>query len=593
MRSEDAGVRSLSSAIPMPLRPVARRIYRSAINSRAGQRILAREVDSAFAAHLADDFVEGKYGEAYGVTRGGRAELIQAFRRNTKQIITGTSLAIHILLAREILSIPPSVEGNVVECGAWKGACTASLSLVCKKTMRRLIVCDSFQGLPHEGTLLHTAPHFGIYGYYREGMFAGRLDEVRENVRRFGALEVCEFVPGFFSETLQRLSQPIVFAFLDVDLASSTLDCVRHIWPLLVENGCAYTDDAGDMDIVKLFFDDAWWRENLHCGAPGYIGSGCGLPLNSRHSSLGYARKVTTFRQSAWKKAEHLYYPVHSSPAAEANPMVSIVLPTRNRTQFLERSLTSIASAMERYPNSELIVIDGGSTDGATNIIKSYESKIAYWSSEPDSGVAEAVNKGIRKSRGEIVLLFGDDDVLLPDAIESMVSYLRDHRDIDAVFGAAENIYEKPGVSLDRFNLRVPVGRLTLDRLLRVEIDSWPSPEMQFSWRRVYERWGLFDERYRYAACLEAWCRAVRGGAVFEQIDRVVAHRHYTLLSGNIKYRKALAREVIRILWDFGGPLAVLRTMWARRKVDASRLWYKFLGFTYPIRHPIRAMKSS
>jgi len=260
-------------------------------------------------AWVLDDFVRGDHGKAYGITAPDRRRLVGRFDRTNRAIPSGTSTALQVVLAREILAVPPATEGDVVECGCWKGASSANLSLACGLVGRRLVVCDSFQGLPEEGLRVHTAPHAGIYGYYRKGMFEGSLEEVRHNVARHGEVGRCEFVPGFFSESLRSLARPIAMAFLDVDLASSTCDCLRSIWPLLVEGGAVYTDDAGDLDCVRPFFDQAWWDENLGCPAPGFVGSGCGLPMNPWYSSLGYARKQTAFRPDQWRKAAHLYYP--------------------------------------------------------------------------------------------------------------------------------------------------------------------------------------------------------------------------------------------------------------------------------------------
>ena len=273
------------------------------------QRELAKLAAEPWSGAIINDFFESDCGAAYGVTRDDKARLVQEFRRNTSEIESGTSPLVHVVLAREVLSIPPDVKGDVIECGVWKGASTAGLSLVCAKAGRRLLVCDSFQGLPDDGMRLHVGLHTKVYGYYKRGMFSGTLDEVRENVRRCGAIEVCEFVPGFFSESLRSLSEPIVFAFLDVDLAGSMRDCLRHIWPLLVENGAIYSDDAGDMDVVRVFFDEPWWQEHLGCPAPGFVGSGCGIPLNPNASSLGYTRKITEFKAEQWRKAPFLHYP--------------------------------------------------------------------------------------------------------------------------------------------------------------------------------------------------------------------------------------------------------------------------------------------
>jgi hypothetical protein len=290
------------------LRRALRPLYRAFVRAPGIKQIIRREL-AQWGYYCILDFVEGEYGRAYGLTKRDRIKLVDCFQRNTREIESGTSAVIHTMLAREILSLPPGIEGDVIECGAWKGASSASLSLICRLVGCRLIVCDSFQGLPDDGMQLHTAPHARIYGYYREGMFCGSLVEVRSNIEKYGDIEVCDFVPGFFSESLRTLSKALRFAFLDVDLVSSTRDCLRYIWPLLSEGGAVYTDDALDMDIVRVFFDEAWWRDNLHCAAPGYVGSGCGLPLGPPYSSIGYTRKLSTVDTATWQRAPHLYYP--------------------------------------------------------------------------------------------------------------------------------------------------------------------------------------------------------------------------------------------------------------------------------------------
>lgn len=255
------------------------------------------------------EFIEGDAGRAYNVSASEKEAMVAAFRQCNAEIPSGTSPLVHVALAREILDIPPGVRGDVVECGAWKGASSASLSRICARVERKLWVCDSFAGLPDDGLQRHEGLHTGVYGYYREGMFAGALDEVRANITRCGCIEVCEFVPGFFADSLKMLQEPLVFAFLDVDLVSSTRDCLRYLWPLLAEDAAIYTDDAGDLEVVKVFFDDAWWQEILGVAAPGYVGSGCGLPLNPKCSSIGYTRKRTRFDAAQWRRAPFLYYP--------------------------------------------------------------------------------------------------------------------------------------------------------------------------------------------------------------------------------------------------------------------------------------------
>lgn len=300
------------------LKALLRPLYRRVISSGPARAVLDRELRARagelFGQHIVDEFAHGDSGAAYGVSVGEKESLFRQFQAITAAVESGTSALTHAALAREILSIPPERQGDVVECGAWKGASSAALSLVCALAGRRLKVCDSFQGLPGGDTRRHVGLHTGVYGHYCAGMFHGTLEEVRETIRRHGVLEVCDFIPGFFTESLAALQGPVAFAFLDVDLESSTRECLRAIWPLLIEEGFIYSDDAGDLDVVRVYFDEPWWRETLGCPAPGFVGSGCGLPMHPRHSPLGYTRKLGPFRESAWRKAPFLHYPDQQAP---------------------------------------------------------------------------------------------------------------------------------------------------------------------------------------------------------------------------------------------------------------------------------------
>ncbi len=176
-------------------------------------------------------------------------------------------------MALKILEVSPDVEGDVIECGTWKGGSAANLSLVCRITNRKLRICDSFQGLP-EGD-----PRDRQASGYKKGDFCGTLVEVKRNIQRYGAIESCEFVQGWFSDTLPHLSRPVLLAFLDVDLEASLDTCVKCIWPLLTSAGYIFTDECVGQDYTALFFSERWWWENFEQRPPGLIGAGTGLPL--------------------------------------------------------------------------------------------------------------------------------------------------------------------------------------------------------------------------------------------------------------------------------------------------------------------------
>lgn len=194
---------------------------------------------------------------------------------STARIPSGSTYKAHLAMALKLLELPPPPElpGVVVECGTWKGASAANLSLICRIVGRRLLVCDSFEGLPQP---IPETPDSSAYG---KGDYCGALDEVKKNIERYGAIEVCEFVKGWFQETLPRLDVPIVLAWVDVDLEDSLETCVLNLWPRLVPDGYLFLDECVGISYVALFFSEHWWDKHFNRVPPGMIGAGTGLPL--------------------------------------------------------------------------------------------------------------------------------------------------------------------------------------------------------------------------------------------------------------------------------------------------------------------------
>ena len=97
-------------------------------------------------------------------------------------------------------------------------------------------------------------------------------------------------------------------------------------------------------------------------------------------------------------------------------PKISIVMPSYNQVEFIERSILSVLN--QNYQNYELLIIDGGSNDGTIEIIKKYQKYITFWISEKDKGQSDALNKGFKLCTGEIYGWLNSDDVYLPNAFK-------------------------------------------------------------------------------------------------------------------------------------------------------------------------------
>ena len=117
-------------------------------------------------------------------------------------------------------------------------------------------------------------------------------------------------------------------------------------------------------------------------------------------------------------------------------PLISIITAVYNSEKHLEECLISLHK--QSYQNFEHILVDGGSSDNSLNIIKKYEDKIDYWSSKKDKGIYDAFNFGMQLSKGSYLGFLNSDDVLLPNALETLVKYIKNNPKKDFIFGSVK-----------------------------------------------------------------------------------------------------------------------------------------------------------
>ncbi len=228
--------------------------------------------------------------------RTRRKYVLDRFAAVHAQVPCAHSPAQFAIIADHVLGF--DVPGDIVQCGAFKGGSTAKLSVLAKLTNRKLFVCDSFAGLPQSPENGRTYVSFGDQADYvfGAGEYKGTLEEVQANVERAGEPSVCEFVEGWFADTLPALQVEPAIVFIDVDYVTSARDCLRWLWPRLAPGGLWFTHEASFLTYVEGIMDPDWWMDVLHSPPPILIGGGTGL--SAAAPSLAYFRKKSGSERS-------------------------------------------------------------------------------------------------------------------------------------------------------------------------------------------------------------------------------------------------------------------------------------------------------
>ena len=187
----------------------------------------------------------------------------------------------------------------------------------------------------------------------------------------------------------------------------------------------------------------------------------------------------------------------NGAPGSALPPLVSIVTPSFNQAQFLEQAIRSVLR--QDYPHIEHLVIDGGSTDRSLDVIQRFQSELAYWESEGDRGQADAINKGFRRARGEIIAWLNSDDLYLPGTVSSAVRALEANADVGMVY--ADGLMVDADVKLlDKHYYR----NLNVLDLLSFEVILQPTVFMR---RGVLEEVGYLNDEYDLILDHELWVR--------------------------------------------------------------------------------------
>ena len=188
-------------------------------------------------------------------------------------------------------------------------------------------------------------------------------------------------------------------------------------------------------------------------------------------------------------------------------PLISIITVSYNSSSTIEETILSIIN--QTYSNIEYIIIDGGSTDGTIDIIKKYNDKITYWISEPDKGIYDAMNKGIKKAKGEWINFMNCGDSFYSETTIKDVFNIA-NEDSDIIYGNTNLLYE--------------FGNFIRTASLPTAENYMPFYHQSSFSRKEIMQERLFDIKYKICADKNFFYSIFHCGNSFEYVNLIIAN---------------------------------------------------------------------
>ena len=255
---------------------------------------------------------------------------------------------------------------------------------------------------------------------------------------------------------------------------------------------------------------------------------------------------------------------------------ISVITATYNSGRTIGDTLESVLR--QTYRDIELIVVDGASRDDTMDVVRRYEPRFGgrmHWTSEPDRGIYDAMNKGIARATGDVIGILNSDDFYTSDTVLERVAEAMAGGDVDAVYGDIHYVRDGDLHKCVRYYSSRPFRR----GLMR--LGFMPAHPSFYCRREVYERCGTFDTTYRVAADFENLLRLIYVNRIrtrYLPVDFVTMRTGGASTSGLSSHRQIM-RDHLRALRSNGvwscTPLLGLRYIYKIWEVGMSKLRHK------------------
>jgi len=220
---------------------------------------------------------------------------------------------------------------------------------------------------------------------------------------------------------------------------------------------------------------------------------------------------------------------------------ISVVTPVYNGEKYIRETIESIKG--QSYNNYEHIIIDALSTDNTINIIKEYPHVL--YLSEKDHGQSDAINKGFRLAKGDILAWQNADDLYFPNTFDTIVEFFNNHSEVDIVYGYYQLIDQDRKWICDVYPIKWSGWLFSHGRFC--------PPQPTIFWRRrVYEKVGLLNDSLNYCMDVDFYSRAVKNNFVFERIPKMIGQFriHVDSKTQNRDNEKKVFEEYKKVLAD-------------------------------------------
>ncbi len=260
--------------------------------------------------------------------------------------------------------------------------------------------------------------------------------------------------------------------------------------------------------------------------------------------------------------------------------LLSIITVSLNDSDGLKKTVESVI--YQTFDNYEFIIIDGGSSDGSVEIIKKYAGKIAYWVSEPDSGIYNAMNKGIKQAKGKYCLFLNSGDFLVANNVLEQVFSEDDNED----FLIGNCNVSKNGKII---HTSVPSENLTLRSFYKKTIPH----QATFIKRDLFKKYGDYSENYKIHADYEYWIRTIiLNDCSTRFLEITISDYNLEGQSSNTAYESMSKKEVEdilhkvfpkRVLADYENWLIERKEMEVLYWLKSKDILFKLIIFFYKI----------